>query len=85
MHTNLNGPKMRIISKPKKSSCSEICCNSASKQRKSTYEVLNKTKKLWNSFGIAHSDIKALSFIKAISFSELSNQIGYILLKHPVE
>ena len=74
MHTNFHGLKMHLISEPKKSSC----CNSASKQRRSLCEISNKTYRLWNLYEITPSDTKALGF------STLSIQIGYILLKHPV-
>ena len=57
----------------------KICCNSASKPRQSSWEVSNKTHRFWDSCQVTHSDIEALGF------SKLSDQIGGILLKHPVE
>ena len=50
--------------------------NSASKHRKSSCRVSNKTYRVWDLYEIMHSGVKAHGF------SELSNKIGYTLSEH---
>ena len=79
MHTNFDNLKMHVLFLSLKNQVAQkLYCNSASKQRKPSCEVPNKTYIVCDSYKITYCDIKAPGF------SKLSIQIAYIFLKHPV-
>ena len=76
MCANFNGLKLQIIFSLKNQVTQKNCCNSASKQLISSFEVSNTIYRLCNSCKVIHSETKAFGL------SKLSIQIEYILFKH---
>ena len=78
MHQNFDDLKQHTIFILKSEVAQKNSCISTSKQPRSSCEVAHKTYRFRDMYEIIDSDIEVLGFLN------LSIQIGYMMLKHPV-